>query len=107
MSSLVTFGLLVLAVSTGTLTITKSVVFDGFRKFCNRRIPFVGEMLKCPYCAAHWVSLLYTSLSWDVIPAMTNYPIVNVFLVALAVVPLTVPLIVMMYEKIPILVQED
>ena len=105
MNDLITFGLLVLAVATGTLTLTKSTVFDGFRKFCDRRVPFVGKMLECPYCTAHWVSFLYTGLSWDVIPAMTGNPIVNVFLVALAVVPLTVPLMVMMYEKIPILVQ--
>lgn len=107
MNQLVTFVLLVLAVATGTLTLTKSTVFDGFRKFCDRRIPFVGKMLECPYCAAHWVSALYTSLSWDVIPTVCNYPVVNVLLVALAVVPLTVPLMVMMYEKIPILVRED
>ena len=107
METLVTFALLVLAVATGTLTLTKSTVFDDFRKFCEKYIPFVGRMLKCPYCTAHWVSALYTSFSWDVIPKVSNYPVVNVFLVALAVVPLTVPLMVMMYEKIPILTKED
>ena len=107
MNQLITFALLILAVATGTLTLTKSTVFDGFRKFCQRRVPFFGDMLKCPYCTAHWVSFLYTGLSWDVIPAMTGNPILNVFLVGLAVVPLTVPLMVMMYEKIPILMMED
>ena len=107
MNHLITIALLVLGTATGTLTLTKSAVFDGFRSFCARKIPFVSRMLKCPYCTAHWVSALYTSLSWDVIPAVSNYPIINVGLVALAVVPLTVPLMVMMYEGIPILMKEE
>ena len=103
----ITFILLVLAVSTGTLTLSRSEVFEPFRIFCNKRIPFVGRMLKCPYCTAHWVSALYTSLSWDVIPTVSSYPIINVILVALAVVPLTVPLMVMMYKGIPVLMIEE
>lgn len=107
MTQFITFLLLILAVSTGALTLSRSEVFEPFRIFCNKRIPFVGRMLKCPYCTAHWVSALYTSLSWDVIPTVSSYPIINVILVALAVVPITVPLMVMMYKGIPILVLEE
>ena len=107
MNEIVTFVLLVLAVSTGTLTLSRSEVFEPLRLFCNKRIPFVGRMLKCPYCTAHWVSFLYTSLVRDVIPSVSVYPLVNVILVALAVVPLTVPLMVMMYKGIPVLAIEE
>lgn len=104
---MITFGLLILAVSTASLTLSRSSVFGPLRTSLNERAPFLGRLLACPYCTAHWVSFLYTSLSWDVLPVMNNHPAINVFFVALAVVPLTVPLMVMMYKGIPELAEED
>ncbi len=41
--------LIALAVATISMTITQSSLFRGIQK-C--------KLLRCPYCAAHWVSLL-------------------------------------------------
>lgn len=104
---MITFVLLILAVSTGSLTLSRSEIFTPLRDFCNRRVPFAGRVLKCPYCTAHWVSALFTALSWDFIPVISRFPPVNVFLVALAVIPFTIPLMILMYEGIPRLIFQD
>ncbi len=39
-----------LAVATITMTITRSNLFEGIRKTLNYKL------IRCPYCAAHWIS---------------------------------------------------
>jgi hypothetical protein len=47
-----------LAVATASLTLTKAKVFGAFRQWVARRSQWLGELIHCPYCASHWISLL-------------------------------------------------
>jgi hypothetical protein len=65
-------------------------------------------MLRCPYCTAHWVSLWFTwFFGWWGIPHVVPFAFFNMILVALAVVPFTIPIMVIMFEGIPRLAIEE
>jgi hypothetical protein len=62
--------LIVLGVANGfvSLTVTKSLFFQSFRDFFfnhsigprgqrRRFIPWIHDLVSCPYCFSHWVSL--------------------------------------------------
>lgn len=71
-----------LAVAAITMTLTQSNLFEGIRKRIGHKL------VRCPYCAAHWISFFV----W-----CTQYPmnpfdfIINVFAtVALSVLPMII-----------------
>lgn len=47
-----------LVVATASLTLTKAKVFGALRRWVARRSKWLGELIHCPYCASHWISLL-------------------------------------------------
>jgi len=53
--------ILVLGIATGaiSLVLTKSTVFDFAHDWLERKAPFLGEMLNCPWCTSHWVALFF------------------------------------------------
>jgi len=46
-----------LAVATASMTLTKAKIFDSLRQGVAHRSPWLGELIHCPYCASHWISL--------------------------------------------------
>lgn len=46
-----------LACGAASLVLTKSAVLNGLHSWLEKRSPFVGEMLSCPWCTSHWVAL--------------------------------------------------
>jgi len=63
------FLLYALAIATIVATVTRGSVF----KFCrNTNFTFLDQLLYCPYCLAHWVSVpfavMLAGLTWYAIP---------------------------------------
>jgi hypothetical protein len=50
-------AVLALAISTASLTITRSGVFAWARRAVKRHSAFFGELIECPYCTSHWLAL--------------------------------------------------
>lgn len=79
--------LLVLALATSAIsvTITRSGLFHGLRSFADRRSRWFGELMHCPYCMSHWVSLV---LMWwyglRILPG--TFWLIDLLISALAVV---------------------
>lgn len=51
-------SLLALAVSAISVTVTRSSVTAKMRRWVKKRSLWVGKLTACPYCFAHWVSLV-------------------------------------------------
>ena len=45
-------------VATVSLTVTKSVAFQGLREWAKAHSPILGKLLSCPWCFSQWVSFL-------------------------------------------------
>ena len=45
-----------LAVSAISMTLTKAMIFKGFRDWLKDHNDWLGELFSCPYCTSHWVS---------------------------------------------------
>jgi Protein of unknown function (DUF1360) len=56
------FKVLVLGIATGaiSLVLTKSTVFNFLHDWLEAKVPFLGEMLNCPWCTSHWIALFFT-----------------------------------------------
>ena len=79
--------LLVLALATSAIsvTITRSGVFLGFRNFVAKHSSWFGDLVHCPYCISHWVSLVL--LWWYGLRILPEtHWLVNLLVSALAVV---------------------
>lgn len=69
--------LLALGIAAGfiSLTVTKSTLFEPFREFFFNRsekssiMKFIHDLVTCPYCFSHWVSLVMVSI-WQ--PRIVN-----------------------------------
>jgi hypothetical protein len=73
-NNIVSFLFLSLACGIISFTITKSVLFEEFRDFFFYRSnkqpgKFISNLVTCPYCFSHWVSLAIV-LIWQ--PIFTN-----------------------------------
>lgn len=79
--------LLVLALATSAIsvTITRSGVFHGPRDWIADRSQWFGELVHCPYCMSHWVSLVLM-LWYDLRIVPDTYWLVDLVVSALAVV---------------------
>lgn len=55
------FQIVVLGVATGAISmvLTKSTVLNFMHDWLEAKIPFLGEMLNCPWCTSHWVALFF------------------------------------------------
>src|SRR5580658_4696274 len=60
-----------LGIATGaiSLVLTKSTVFNFLHDWLEAKLPFLGEMLNCPWCTSHWVALFFTLIYH---PLLTN-----------------------------------
>lgn len=58
MEQLVSLLIISLAVSTISLTISKSKIFASTREFISDRFEWLGEMISCFYCLSHWVAVI-------------------------------------------------
>jgi len=67
------FHLIYLSVACGaiSLALTKSTVLNGLHDLLEKRTPFLGKMLSCPWCTSHWVALGLV-LAYDPL-AITEY----------------------------------
>jgi Protein of unknown function (DUF1360) len=77
---------IVFGIATGAISlfITKSTLLNGFHTWLEKKSPFLGEMLNCPWCTSHWVAGFFTIIyrplliDWGWRPAwMFTNPVVN------------------------------
>jgi hypothetical protein len=51
-----------LVVSTTSVTVTKARVFREVRHIAARHGSWLGDLMRCPYCISHWISLLLVTI---------------------------------------------
>lgn len=65
------------AVGCVSYTITRSVLFAELRARIGSHSPMAEMGIKCPYCVAHWVALLFVFLFSYQLPKVTSAPILD------------------------------
>lgn len=83
MNSLIIAGLAVASIS---YTISIAKIFKNQREWIKSKNSWLGELLSCPYCTSHYVSMavspwIFTNIQ---IPAIINFIITTFCLVAIA-----------------------
>lgn len=83
--------ILSLPVSTISLTITKSSLFERLREWALERNKWLGKLVSCPYCTSHWVS--FALVAWYQ-PRMLQsaWLPVDLIISAFAIVALAMPI---------------
>ena len=76
-----------LVTATITLTVSRSRLFSFLRTTLNKYVPFIGELVSCPYCLAHWSALFVTVLIHYRSPVFLHFGSGNILLSAFALVP--------------------
>lgn len=56
MSPILTIAYLALAVGAISMTTAKTEIFMPLRWWIYDRNEWLGELVKCPYCTAHWLA---------------------------------------------------
>lgn len=51
--------MLSLAVSSISVTITKTLMFKPIRNYIEQKSKRLGTLFHCPYCLSHWVTLFF------------------------------------------------
>lgn len=86
------FDLLYVALCCGgiSFTITTTSMFKSIREWISNIHPKLDELIHCPWCLGHWITLLYFSLlpSSDYMILIHNTSILNFVLVYFSVVSL-------------------
>jgi len=54
--------ILSLVVGTVSMTISETKIFKPLREFMEKKNRRLGELVRCPYCTSHWVSLFFVIL---------------------------------------------
>lgn len=54
--------ILAFATSAVSLTISKAGIFKSSRQWVAEHNEWLGELISCPYCTSHWVSILLVAL---------------------------------------------
>lgn len=55
-TSLIDIGVLSLAISALSLTITKASIFRPARRRIADKNAWLGDLITCPYCMSHWLA---------------------------------------------------
>jgi len=68
--------IIVLGIATGaiSLVLTKSALFNFMHEWLEKRSPFIGEMLNCPWCTSHWVALFFVIVYRPLLIDWTDRP---------------------------------
>lgn len=73
--------ILAMAVSTISLTVSKSKIFESTRNWVSGRSKWLGELISCFYCFSHWVAavlVLLTGLTTQFGFIITVLAVINV-----------------------------
>ena len=84
------------AIAVISLTLTQTLIFKGFRKWVKFKNHFFGDLISCPYCASHWISVIFGIIF---IPRaiITDNVIVDVIISIFLMIVLTTPWYKLMY----------
>lgn len=77
--NLILLVLLAAPVACVSLTLTRSMLFKGFREWVGGRSDFFGELVRCPFCTSHWVAFVACAIfkPWVV---YSNIPVLGIVL---------------------------
>lgn len=92
-----------LVTATMTLTVSRARVFSFLRKFLNKYLPFLGELVSCPYCLAHWTALFVATAIHFRSHVFLSTGMFNLLLSALALVPPSCVMMVIMHKCMDII----
>jgi hypothetical protein len=104
--SLFTLLLLAPVVAVISTTITRSSVFHPLRKWMLEHNHWIGKLITCPYCTAHWVSFVIVALYRPRIVHSGWWP-VDLLLSAFALVALAMPIAFVVYRSFLGMPQEN
>lgn len=85
---LIDLGVVVMATSAISLTITKSALFDGLRAYLGKE-SLLGKLAHCHYCVSHWVAFALVAIFQPEIGTLFRWPalwLVEWFTLSMAVV---------------------
>lgn len=56
------FDLLFLGIATGAISmvVSRSTLFNALHAWIEKRSVFLEDLLSCPWCLSHWMSLIFT-----------------------------------------------
>lgn len=83
-----TLVFLALAVASVSMTLTKSEVFGPLREWIDIKSKFLGDLIHCPYCTSHYVSL-GTVLLFQPVVATSGFHVADLLASAFAMVTLS------------------
>lgn len=78
-------GILSLAVAAISFTTSKAVIFRSLRLWIDDRNEWLGELVACPYCTAHWVAFAAVAI-YQPRPVNSGALILDLFVSAMAIV---------------------
>ena len=59
---MIDFALTALAIGAIAMTVGKGSIFRRFRAYCRSRLPWLGQLVSCPYCLSHWLAFIAVSV---------------------------------------------
>src|SRR5271168_4859049 len=70
------FVVFILGIATGmiSLFLTKSALLNGFHTWLEKHLPFVEELLSCPWCTSHWVAAFFMLVYQPLILTFADRP---------------------------------
>lgn len=98
----ISYFIAAMATATMTLTISRGKVFRFFRLFLKKYIPFVFELVDCPYCLAHWVALFIATVIHLKSPVFMSTGLFNILLSAFALVPPACVIMAIVFKAIEV-----
>lgn len=92
-----------LVTATISLTISRAKIFSFFRLLLKKYVPFLYELVSCPYCLAHWVALFIATIIHLRAQVFLSTGMFNILLSALALVPLSCVIMAVMHKCMEII----
>ncbi len=94
-------ALLVLALPVAALSITisKGLIFENVRKQCMEASPWLGELLRCPYCMSHWVAFFTVLVTGAFHIGFSSFWLINLMISTFGVVALATPISWIVYRS--------
>jgi hypothetical protein len=86
--------------ATITLTISRALIFSPLRKFLSSRVPFLGDLVNCPYCLSHWVAFLIATIFYEHVRLYSSNYVVNLLIGAFTIIPLSAVFMAIIFKCI-------
>lgn len=103
MNDVILLILISLAVASTSMTISKSTLFSPLRIWIKNKDELCCELISCPYCVSHWISL-FISLLIDI--TVTNSWL-NIYIIMFSIIALSAFWCGLIYKSFDVMVDFD